>query len=121
MIECQTRYIIDCIQGICSLNLKSLNLRAKVLEDYNRRIQHELQGSAWAATGKSWYKTEDGTITNNWPGTTVRYWWNTGRALLGIYEQERRRMPIRIPSVEKLGYTTSDHTDQEARAAGGSW
>lgn len=112
MIECQTRYIIDCIQGICSLNLKSLNLRTKVLEDYNRRTQQELQSSVWAATGKSWYKTEEGTITNNWPGTTIRYWWNTRTALLDIYEQERRRVPIRLPDM------ASDHTTQKARQMG---
>jgi hypothetical protein len=55
------------------------------MEAYNVRLQRDLAGSAWAATEKSWYKTADGTITNNWSGTTVRYWWETRRADLGFY------------------------------------
>ena len=27
----------------------------------------------WATTGASWYKLADGTITNNWPHSTIRY------------------------------------------------
>src|SRR5207249_6011446 len=38
-----------------------------------------LAHTVWAATGKSWYKTEAGQITNNWSGSTVRYWWSTRR------------------------------------------
>jgi hypothetical protein len=55
------------------------------MEAYNARLQEELQATVWAATGKSWYKTADGTITNNWSGSTVRYWWRTRRADLDLY------------------------------------
>ena len=85
MIECQTRYIIDCIRKLEKRDLASIELRRNVLEAYNERLQRELAGTVWAATGKSWYKTDDGTITNNWSGPTIRYWWKTLRADLHDY------------------------------------
>ena len=90
MIECQTRYIIECIQAIASRGLKYLDLRQDVMDAYNDQIQEELGRTVWAATGKSWYKTEAGLITNNWSGSTTRYWWKTRRADLGLYRQVPR-------------------------------
>ena len=46
--------------------------------------------TVWAATGKSWYKTEEGRITNNWSGSTIRYWWETRHADLSLYHQKAR-------------------------------
>ena len=62
----------------------------EVMEAYNRRLQEELERTVWAATGKSWYKTADGKITNNWSGSTIRYWWRTRKANFGLYHQEAR-------------------------------
>ena len=87
MLECQTRYIVQCIQALGAGDLKYLDLREEVMDAYNERIQRELARSVWAATGKSWYKTADGKITNNWSGTTVRYWWQTRKPDLSLYDQ----------------------------------
>ncbi len=86
MIECQTRYIMDCIQQLIAADLAYLNLRQEVMDAYNVRLQRELSRTVWMATG-SWYKTKDGKITNNWSGSTIRYWWRTRRADLGVYDQ----------------------------------
>jgi len=88
MIECQTRYIIDCIRGIRRRGLKWIDVRRDVMDAYNGRLQEELERTAWAATGKSWYKNEAGRITNNWSGTTTRYWWRTRKADLSLYRHE---------------------------------
>ena len=53
-------------------------------------VQRELQRTVWAATGKSWYKTDDGRITNNWSGSTIRYWWEARHADLSLYHQKAR-------------------------------
>jgi cation diffusion facilitator CzcD-associated flavoprotein CzcO len=89
MIECQTQYIMDCLRQMDEKHLTSIEITEAALEAYNARTQRALAGTAWAATGKSWYKTADGTITNNWPGTTVRYWWETRRADLRPYRTAR--------------------------------
>jgi cation diffusion facilitator CzcD-associated flavoprotein CzcO len=91
MIECQVQYVIDCIRRMRAADLAFIDLHAEVQRAYNRRLQAELEKSVWAATPRSWYKTKDGRITNNWSGTTIRYWWHTRRANLGVYRQEAKR------------------------------
>ena len=85
MIECQTAYIMGCLRQMDARDAAWIDLRPEVLAAYNAEVQRQLAGTAWAATGKSWYKNAEGTITNNWPGTTVRYWWRTRHVDLGLY------------------------------------
>ncbi len=95
MIECQARYIVDCVRAIVARDLAYIELHREAFEAYNERLQEELSRTVWAATGKSWYKTEAGLITNNWSGTTARYWWATRKADLGRFHLEaRRRAPV---------------------------
>ena len=98
MIECQARYIVDCIRQLVAHDLKYLDLRREVMDAYNERLQKELERTVWAATGKSWYKTEDGRITNNWSGTTTRYWWRTRKLDISLYHQVARELASPGPS-----------------------
>lgn len=93
MLECQTRYILDAIRQMVERDLASIDVRQDVMDAYNARLQAELARTVWAATPRSWYKTEDGVITNNWSGPTIRYWWKTRRADLGVYHQVPRARP----------------------------
>ena len=44
------------------------------MTEYNEDIQQQLQKSSFAdALCTSWWKTDDGTIPNNWPGSAVDY------------------------------------------------
>ena len=88
MIECQSRYIIQCIQWLTDHRLKYVDLRPEAMEKFNRRLQHQLSRTAWAATANSWYKTAAGRITNNWSGSTIRYWWKTRKVDFRLYHQE---------------------------------
>jgi hypothetical protein len=55
-----------------------------------------------AATGKSWYKNDDGRITNNWSGSTIRYWWKTRSADLSLYRR-KARVSEAEPAAETFG------------------
>jgi len=90
MIECQTRYILGAIRTLIERDLAWLDLSRAVMDEDDARVQAELAGTVWAATGKSWYKTEQGRITNNWSGSTARYWWITRR-----FDGERYRARAR--------------------------
>ena len=90
MIECQTSYILECLRQMDARDIATIDLRRDVLDAYNRQVQRELAGTVWAATDRSWYKTADGTITNNWSGTTFRYWRKTRRADLSCYDVTAR-------------------------------
>jgi cation diffusion facilitator CzcD-associated flavoprotein CzcO len=91
MIECQARYVLDCIEALVERDLAYLDLREDVMEAYNARLQRELERTVWAATERSWYKDAAGKITNNWSGTTTRYWWRTRHADLREYRQAARQ------------------------------
>jgi cation diffusion facilitator CzcD-associated flavoprotein CzcO len=73
MIEAQVRYVLDALRKMEANGLQRLEVKAAVLEDYNRHLQQDLARSVWATTNASWYKLADGTITNNWPHSTIRY------------------------------------------------
>jgi len=86
MIECQTNYIMQAIQWLSDGERAWGDLRPEVMETYNAALRAELAGSVWARVAKSWYVNEQGVITNNWSGTTIRYWWRTRRFDPALYE-----------------------------------
>jgi cation diffusion facilitator CzcD-associated flavoprotein CzcO len=73
MIEAQVGYIIDAIRQMDARKLRRLDVKREVMDEYNRWLQRDLARSVWAADKQSWYKLADGTITNNWPHSTIRY------------------------------------------------
>ena len=90
MIECQTRYILQCIERLRRGDADWLDLRPEVLNAWSAKIQSELRDTVWAQTDHSWYKNAAGRITNNWSGTTTRYWWATRKADLADYRLGKR-------------------------------
>ena len=103
MIECQANYIAAVIRKIFDGRIGTIDLRADVMKAYNERIQRELASSVWATTDRSWYKNEAGRITNNWSGTTIRYWWMTRRPDLSVYDQ----VPLR--ALDRTAVTAKGH------------
>ncbi|OKP14314.1 Baeyer-Villiger monooxygenase [Penicillium subrubescens] len=78
MIEAQSRYLNALVgEVIRSRHLgKTLALMPtpEVMKDYNDKIQALLRSSSFADPKcNSWYKRDDGVITNNWSGTVVDY------------------------------------------------
>jgi len=73
MIEAQTRYILSCLAQLDKKNSPWLNVKQDVQKRYNDAIQEKLQKSSWANVDQSWYKNEQGKVTNNWSGRTTEY------------------------------------------------
>jgi len=90
MIECQAGYIASLIDRLFSHGLASLELKGGVLEAWDRRVQQDLENTVWADVDRSWYKNAAGRVTNNWSGTTTRYWWLTRRSDFDLYDQVAR-------------------------------
>jgi cation diffusion facilitator CzcD-associated flavoprotein CzcO len=86
MLECQTSYIIDCLRQMRERGLAAIDVRRSAMQDFNAKLQRELAATVWTRTDHSWYKTKSGRITNNWSGSTLRYWWETRRADLRAYD-----------------------------------
>jgi cation diffusion facilitator CzcD-associated flavoprotein CzcO len=89
MIERQTGYVLRCVRAMGRRDLAWVSPRASAMADYDRDTQAALAKTVWNEGCTSWYKTETGKITNNWPHTTIRYWWATRRPRLEHYETGR--------------------------------
>ena len=90
MMECQMSYVLSAIRALQEGDLRYVDLRPEVLAEFNRQLQEELRHTAWAAAGPSWYKDASGRITNNWPYSTLWYWWCTRGIDLADYRAVRR-------------------------------
>jgi len=76
MIERQVAWSVNCIDKLLSHELRALDVNAGVLRRYSERMQGELAQTVWVADCESWYKNAAGKVTNNWPRSTLNYWWH---------------------------------------------
>lgn len=78
MFEAQFGYIVQAARKILDEDL-TLEVCREAMEDYDRALQQEMDGSAWAGNCTSWYKNADGRVVNNWSGTVQDYVSQTSR------------------------------------------
>jgi cation diffusion facilitator CzcD-associated flavoprotein CzcO len=74
MIESQTAWVKRCIDELFARKASWLDVRQSAMEAYNRDLQARLRDTVWQGDCHSWYKTESGRVTNNWPRFTFQYW-----------------------------------------------
>ncbi|KQW66495.1 hypothetical protein ASE17_05445 [Phenylobacterium sp. Root77] len=68
MIEAQVGYVLQALAQD-----RPVSVNSDVQAAYNDKIQAELAHTPWAGTCTSWYKTPEGKILNNWPGSAQAY------------------------------------------------
>lgn len=78
MIEAQSRYILSLVKEVFKARQRGQALyimpRADRVKEWNRELQQALASSSFADSRcQSWYKAEDGLVTNNWSGTVIEY------------------------------------------------
>ena len=76
MVERQVAYVVNCIDKLRVHGLRALEINARVERAYNERLQGELAQTVWVANCESWYKNAAGKVVNNWPRSTLAYWWH---------------------------------------------
>jgi cation diffusion facilitator CzcD-associated flavoprotein CzcO len=73
MLESQTDYVIEALRHAASRGAKWLDVRPEAHAEYNEDLQQQLKKTVWQAGCDSWYVTEAGKNTNNWPSFTFDY------------------------------------------------
>ena len=73
MLERQTEYVFRQIRRIFAERLSARDVKPEAQAAYNKTVQKKLRRTVWAADCPSWYKTEDGVITNNWHGHAIEF------------------------------------------------
>ncbi len=86
MLESQIGYVVDAVRELRRNGARYLDVRDDVQGGFNREIQERLSGTVWMAGCSSWYVTESGKVTNNWPGITSEYRRRTRHVKLADYE-----------------------------------
>ncbi|RMD86570.1 MAG: NAD(P)/FAD-dependent oxidoreductase [Alphaproteobacteria bacterium] len=75
MLECQFRLITRLLDGVVRRRARTVAVCPAAMRGYNEEIAARLARGVWAAGCGNWYRNEGGRITNNWPGSTLEYWY----------------------------------------------
>ncbi|MBB6172416.1 cation diffusion facilitator CzcD-associated flavoprotein CzcO [Nocardiopsis mwathae] len=79
MLESQIRYVMDAVRRLSGPGHRTLDVRPDAQARFVRRVRRSLEHSVWATGCDSWYVTDTGAQTVNWPGFTWRYRQRTRR------------------------------------------
>ena len=78
LVECQMHYISGCLKLLIENKYQALDCKRDVLDSYNQQLDALNNQRAWGSpTVESWYKNEQGRVTQNWPGTHWEFWQQT--------------------------------------------
>ena len=74
--ECQVRYVMGCLGALLEGGHRSIEVRPEVHDDYNDRLQAELDTMVWShpSIRHSWYRNDSGRIYILSPWRLVDYW-----------------------------------------------
>jgi 4-hydroxyacetophenone monooxygenase len=75
MLECQVTYVVKCIAAMIAGDLRSLECRGDVHDEYNRRVDDAHEGLVWRHPKvHSYYNNRAGRVTTNSPWKLIDYW-----------------------------------------------
>lgn len=101
--EAQSGYIATIVRDMIERGISSAEVRRDVFEDYNARMDAELEKMIWSVpTGSTWYRNSKGRVTANMPWTSADYWQMTSEASLETYEVQPSVTGLRpVPFAEE--------------------
>ncbi|BBY27019.1 flavin-containing monooxygenase [Mycolicibacterium sediminis] len=87
MMEQQAGYIRQVVEELARRDAtRALEVRRAVEEAYDSEIQARLDDGVWT-TCQSWYRTDSGRVTTNWPGLVREYQRRTRHVDLTSYRE----------------------------------
>ncbi|OBK92824.1 4-hydroxyacetophenone monooxygenase [Mycobacterium asiaticum] len=92
MMEQQAGYIRQLTEELARRGMgRAFEVRRDVEEAYDAAVQSRLENGVWT-TCDSWYRTESGRVTTNWPGLVHEYQHRTRVAAIEDYHEV---LPVR--------------------------
>ncbi len=73
MVESQVDYLMKCLAEADRLKCCEIEVSEAAVAEYDKKLHAGLKESVWAGDCSTWYKTSDGTISNNWAGAAMLY------------------------------------------------
>jgi cation diffusion facilitator CzcD-associated flavoprotein CzcO len=78
MLECQARYVTDCIRVLRARRAGYMNVREEPHRSFVAMLQRRIAPTVQAMNiCLTYYKNEFGRVTTNWPGYAFEYRWRT--------------------------------------------
>jgi cation diffusion facilitator CzcD-associated flavoprotein CzcO len=93
MLESQTRYVVQAVGRLTGGDLRRLEVRAEAQRESNEAVQRRIRATVWDRGCSSWYTTDSGRNTNNWPGFTFAYRLATRRLREADFEPQPSAQP----------------------------
>jgi cation diffusion facilitator CzcD-associated flavoprotein CzcO len=91
MLECQVEHVVAQVQRMDDDDLEWIEVRPDVMDDYNERLQADLDGVAvWQASCSGYYRGPSGRIVTQWPHTMAEYQARTAADASHAYVGGRR-------------------------------
>jgi hypothetical protein len=84
VIEVQAKYAAQAVDLLANDRAQQLEVRREAHDTFKEELEARLEKTIWARCA-SWYVTDTGRITNNWPGTYEEYRQRAGRLNLADY------------------------------------
>jgi 4-hydroxyacetophenone monooxygenase len=73
--ECETRYILGCIELLLKTGSADMEVRKDVHDKFNIEVDAQNERMAWGVPQvTSWYKNAKGRVSQNWPFPLIDYW-----------------------------------------------
>lgn len=73
MLEAQVRWVVQAVRHLRDGRARWLEVRRDVAEEFDAWVQRRLRGTVFAGGCRSWYLTESGRNTQNWPASTITF------------------------------------------------
>lgn len=92
MLECQVAYVLRQLRNMDDDGLEWIDVRADVMDDYNRALQVDLDAvDVWNARCNGYYRGPTGRIVTQWPHTMTENQARTMRADFDAYDSRTAR------------------------------
>ncbi len=76
--ECAVHYVLECLRLLVETHRRALDCRPEVEARYHEWIDAGNAKMAWGASDvNSWYKNDQGRVTQNWPFSLLEFWQRT--------------------------------------------
>jgi hypothetical protein len=85
MLEAQIGWVVQAVRALHRRRVRRLEVRAEVAAAFDAWVRERVGHTVFAGGCRSWYLTESGRNTQNWPASTLTFRRRLGRLRLDVF------------------------------------
>ena len=89
--EAQAHFVMGALRAMHRLGIGAVDVRRRVMDRYNRRLQADLADTVWVAGCNNYFRAPSGKVVTQLPDSGARYWLRTRVFPAWRYRMRRRR------------------------------